>query len=765
VESFKKLENDMDARVHHAKQDQNGEVAALIKVVTTETGFAWDGGSLGIVDAVRKTGEYWVYVPRSAQRITISHDKLGVLRNYAYPVPIEAATVYEMRLTTARIETMIIEPEVETQWLVIESDPSKADVYIDNIHKGQTPVQIEMNTGSYSYRIEKPLYHAYAGRVELSSDERETISATLNPNFGFIKINTTPESGAEVTINGNRQSQTTPFTTDRFVSGTYQLTLSKPLYHTETIEVKVKDGETTEVNVNLRANFGTVTINTKPETDAEVLVNDINTGKKTPCDLERLPTGQHQITVRKEWYQPKTIAVNITDGLSDHFEIEMEPTFGVLNVTAGHEAEIFIGDDRKAKSQWEGRLIAGWYTIEARKDKYHTDQKRVEIKLGETQNLSLHPKPKTGTLKIQTTPYDAEITLNGKSYGKTPATIKDLLIGNYELILTLRDHAIQEHKISITENETEEKTVTMSRTVSVSIASNPSGADIFIEGQKMGVTPASIPVAIGKQSVTLKLLPEYLEQTNTIIVTNDNKSFSFDLKPDPNSIEQKRMFINTIYNISSNNSDPLIGASIIGKNDTKTIKFILFDNNLAIVTPPLFAKGFVIFQEPRYNTSLSSGTFGFSILGEAIVSPKDFLLLDVFSLSFGYFAASKSHKTRFNWEIGASINWQFALKQPDKDYVRVNLREIENGGDKGGVKWSWVPFFTEANLEFFLGKKSFLILTGGAKWAPGREWYLKSDVDDYKNNGLPKPNPYDKPDLISPFIEGIVPYFGIGLRF
>jgi len=38
----------MDARVHHPKRAQNGEVAALIKIVTTDIGFTSDDSSLAI---------------------------------------------------------------------------------------------------------------------------------------------------------------------------------------------------------------------------------------------------------------------------------------------------------------------------------------------------------------------------------------------------------------------------------------------------------------------------------------------------------------------------------------------------------------------------------------------------------------------------------------------------------------------------------------------------------------------------------------------
>jgi hypothetical protein len=762
VKDFKKDETSQDARIIHPRLDQNGEKAALIKVQTTETDFDFQFGILGMVgDTEQKVAEIWVYVPKGSQRITIMHPKLGSLRDYAYPIPIEAATVYIMELTTARIETTIIEPEAETQWLVVTSTPDGADVYIDNIHKGQTPVQMEMNTGTYSYRIEKPLYHPKAGRVALTIAERTTINETLDPNFGYLKITTQPESGAEVSINGNRQSQTTPFTTDRFVSGTYQLTLSKPLYHTETLEVKVKDGETTEVNVNLRANFGTVTINTKPETDAEVLVNDINTGKKTPCDLDRLPTGQHQITVRKEWYQPKTIAIDVTEGYSDFIEIEMQPTFGILNVQAEHQADIYINDQQRGKGTWEGRLIAGWYTVEARKDKYHSDQKRVEIKLAETQNLSLHPKPKTGMLRVQTTPYDADIKLNGVSYGKTPTTLRDLLIGNYEVELSLTDYAVHKQSVTIIENETEEIVVTMSQNISVNFTSNPSGADIIIEGKKMGVTPASIPLALGRHSVTFKK-SEYLEVTNNITVTNDNKSFSFSLKPDPKSIARQEKFIRDVYPFDGKGKKHRIHDALFkGKG---TIKVISADGHLTIVTPAILGDISYLSSNPKPSQSLTSVFVGVSSLGKMMFSPSKSFVLDVMSINYGLITTSRNHKTRLIWKNTLAFNYQFPIK-PDKEYRRVNLLDTEDGISGFDI----IPLFSDISMEFHLGGRSFLIFTAGAMWShEKREWYLKSEANDYINNGGSKPTPVtgaEVENLESPYFEGFVPYFGVGLRF
>ncbi len=89
VKSFQPLPYDGTASSLEGKRiDQNGQVAALIKVMTTETGFVFEGGRLGIVDTKQEAGEIWVWVPRASRKITIKHPRLGVLRDYMFPIEI-----------------------------------------------------------------------------------------------------------------------------------------------------------------------------------------------------------------------------------------------------------------------------------------------------------------------------------------------------------------------------------------------------------------------------------------------------------------------------------------------------------------------------------------------------------------------------------------------------------------------------------------------------------------------------------------------------
>ena len=93
VQSFRKLENDLSARTEK-RVDQNGDICAIVKVVAPEQGFYFDGDGNGIVAVERKIGEYWVYVPYGSRYLTVKHDKLGVLRAYAYKERIDKALVF-----------------------------------------------------------------------------------------------------------------------------------------------------------------------------------------------------------------------------------------------------------------------------------------------------------------------------------------------------------------------------------------------------------------------------------------------------------------------------------------------------------------------------------------------------------------------------------------------------------------------------------------------------------------------------------------------
>ena len=449
----------MTARIDASKNDQNGDVCAIIKVVTTQTGFTWDSDRLGIVAAIPKTGEYWIYVPFGAKRLTIQHPQLGILRDYTYPLPIEKATVYILELNTDK-EKPTGEPEqIASQWLVINSDPSGADIYIDEKPANQTPYQNELPIGKHTYSLSRDLYLPTAGVVDLTADKKATLNVTMKPDFGTLKITTTPESGATVSIDGQP------------------------------------------------------------------------TGKVTPCTLEQVKSGEHTLAIRLNMYQTVTQNITMQAGGNISLPVVLAPTFASVTVTTNPSSDIYIAGERKGNGTWEGRLLPGIYNFEARKEKYTPASEKREVITGQPLTITLQPVAKTGILKVMTTPTDATITLGGANKGTAPATLRDLLVGDYTLTLSLPGYATATKTVTIAEGETAQVTETLVNGRAVTVASEPSGAALSIDGNSVGQTPYSGSLSFGNHTLQIKQGDKKAEKAVSIAQSGGETSFSLSFGP------------------------------------------------------------------------------------------------------------------------------------------------------------------------------------------------------------------------------------------
>ena len=243
VASFNRMETDITARVTAPKRDQNGEVCALIRIVTTVKDLMFEPDALGITARENKPGEIWLYVPRGARRISIMHDKYGVLRNYFYPDIIDKSTVYEMEVRVN--DGTSHEPvDTNTQLLVMRPDPADATISIDDekVPTEKGLFTATMKKGSHTYRVEAPMYASEAGVVDLGS-EQKIMSVTLKPKFGYLEVFSLPEQDANVYIDGTLAGQT-PYKSDRMPIRSYRLRIEKDLFFPIDTVVNISAGET-----------------------------------------------------------------------------------------------------------------------------------------------------------------------------------------------------------------------------------------------------------------------------------------------------------------------------------------------------------------------------------------------------------------------------------------------------------------------------------------------------------------------------------------
>ena len=252
VTSFNRMETDVTARITAPQRDQNGEVCALIRIVTIEKDLMFEPDALGIVSRENKPGEIWLYIPRGARRISIMHDKFGVLRNYFYPDIIEKATVYEMEIQIGD-GTQQTPANTNTQLIVMRPDPATADIYIDD---EKVPTEnglftATMKKGTHTYRVESPMYASEAGIIDLGS-EQKIMSVTLKPRFGYLEIFSLPEQDAKVFINNELAGQT-PYKSDRMPLQEYRIRIEKDFFFPMDSTITIFAGKTSSLTFKMKS--------------------------------------------------------------------------------------------------------------------------------------------------------------------------------------------------------------------------------------------------------------------------------------------------------------------------------------------------------------------------------------------------------------------------------------------------------------------------------------------------------------------------------
>lgn len=298
VKGFRSLPGDLTAmRQGTSMVDNNGLQAALIKIVAPGKDYIFDGGSLGIVGTSYHGGEIWVYVPDRSQKITISHPKYGVLRDYYYSEAIKAGQTYEM----------LLDPGVG-KFMNITSNQAGADIYIDNDSIGRTPL-------ANTYLIYGK-HHIQLVKGKMLGDEEVDItsssSASLNiamkdmsSYYGTITVNVPGD--AAIFYEGKKVGVGS-WSTELF-HGEYSIETRKENCESRFSTISVKPGYNSPVTIEAPVPYkGYLRIQVLPHS-AALKVNKQNVENGSSMQL---PVGTAVVEASRNGYLPveKTYTIN-----------------------------------------------------------------------------------------------------------------------------------------------------------------------------------------------------------------------------------------------------------------------------------------------------------------------------------------------------------------------------------------------------------------------------------------------------------------------
>ena len=390
VAEFKLRESDMTAASLEGRRiDQNGQPAALIRIETTEKGFVFEAGALGIVDSKQETGEVWVWVPRASRKITIKHPQLGVLYDYRYPIEIEAERTYWMKLVTGKVVTTI-EEQVRQQYLIFQLTPHDAILEVDDKPKEVSPDgvwQQFVDFGTYTYRVQAPNYYPDAGKVVVDDpNNKKIVTVNLKPNFGWIEVKGANLQDASVYID-NALVGKAPCKSEALKSGEHTVKIVKGMYDPYSERVTVRDNETTTLSPTLSADFATVTLTV--DADAEIWVNDENKGTRQWTGT--LGSGTYRIECRMANHEPSVTTKEITERMDGETIVltAPRPINGSLNVESTPSfAKIFVdGKPMGETPNFIAQILIGSHELKLTKEGYNDYTETITIAKGERKQI------------------------------------------------------------------------------------------------------------------------------------------------------------------------------------------------------------------------------------------------------------------------------------------------------------------------------------------------------------------------------------------
>ena len=298
VTKFRKS-NSIDARLY-PKRDINGQKCAIIKVNSALKDLRFDS-AYGVTEVEYKVGEYWVYVSPAEVRLDVFAQEYEKLK-YSIPESIKALTDYEMVI---RVDTRIVKrmEKVLPGFVVVESEPSGADVYIDGKYTGgKTPFEKSLPVGEYAITLKNSWYSdkpTSTVNITEGTTKRKELKFT-QPLFGMLKV----ETGQGVDIHIDNQKVGTATVEKRLMKGTYLIELKREGYFSKRINITIQQGKYENIKEQLEQKKGILEVTSKPS-GAKVYIKGNLVGE-TPF-IKRYPVGNHQITLKKKGYTNKQL--------------------------------------------------------------------------------------------------------------------------------------------------------------------------------------------------------------------------------------------------------------------------------------------------------------------------------------------------------------------------------------------------------------------------------------------------------------------------
>ena len=298
-----------------------------------------------------------------------------------------------------------ITPPTSYGRIIATSQPQGAKVYLDNVYRGTTPLNLDRVTiGQHQIKLVMAGYQDWSGYVSVSPSRTTTVSADLVPfpAYGSISISCN-QSSAKIFLDGNyikRTYSNKSVLLEDVEKGYHELLITKIGYKDWSKKIYVSSSKTIKVVVNLikQAVDGSISVYCN-QSNAKIYLDGKykkRTSANKSVELKNIEQGYHELLIAKDGYQDwiSTIMVtaNQTYMVSAYLVSEISYDGSIAVYCDVNGAKIFVNGTYKAlSSSSQPKILEEFkekeYEITLIKDGYRTRVEDIWVYAGETTSL------------------------------------------------------------------------------------------------------------------------------------------------------------------------------------------------------------------------------------------------------------------------------------------------------------------------------------------------------------------------------------------
>ena len=210
-----------------------------------------------------------------------------------------------------------------------------------------------------------------------------TQTRTPVPGTGTLKVTSSPTM-AKIRIDGYYIGKNTPATIPGLNAGTHSLTLEKSGYATYSQSFSIQSNQVTAISATLSGS-GSVSISSSPS-GAAIYVDGMNSGYVTPKTIIGVPTGMHNILLKKDKYQNWSKTITVTSGKTTQVYAPLVSSTGsvyIYSVPSNAGITIDGVNTGYVTPRLFPSLSAGQHTVLLTKSGYSKWNKPIIVKGGE----------------------------------------------------------------------------------------------------------------------------------------------------------------------------------------------------------------------------------------------------------------------------------------------------------------------------------------------------------------------------------------------